>query len=77
MPDPAGRPATSGVSHLGLSVTDLDRSVAFYGDVLGAVIVRSPFPGTSASFSGRMAILALVERGQIVEGLADIGMTRR
>ena len=40
-------------------MTDLDRSVAFYCDLLGAVMVRPPFPGTSPSFSGRMAILML------------------
>jgi glyoxylase I family protein len=47
------------MSHLGLSVTDLDRSVEFYCDVLGGLMVRPPFAGTSPSFSGRMAIVLL------------------
>jgi glyoxylase I family protein len=50
------RPA--GLSHLGLSVTDLDRSVAFYRDVLGARVVRPPSSGDNPSFAGRMAIIA-------------------
>jgi len=44
-------------------VTDLDRSVAFYCDVLGALVVRPPFPGTSPSFLGRMAIVMLGSMG--------------
>jgi glyoxylase I family protein len=35
----------------------LDRSIAWYCDVLGAVVAREPFPGDRASFSGRMAVL--------------------
>ena len=30
---------THGVSHLGIGVRDLDRTIAFYGDVLGFVLV--------------------------------------
>jgi glyoxylase I family protein len=48
---------SSGVQHLGLSVSDLDRSVAFYCDVLGAVLVRPPYPGERSSFDGHMALV--------------------
>ena len=44
---------------MGLSVRDLDRSIRFYCDVLGATLIREPFDGDSPSFSGRMAIVAL------------------
>jgi glyoxylase I family protein len=47
------------VSHVGLSVADLDRSMSFYRDALGALVVRPPFGGDRAPFSGRMAILML------------------
>jgi glyoxylase I family protein len=58
-----GRPAQLGVHHIGLSVTDLERSVAFYCDVLGAEVV---FPIHEAhNFSGRRAALSL--GGQILD----------
>jgi glyoxylase I family protein len=57
MTQEAGRPRQSGFSHLGLSVTDLDRSIAWYCDVLGAVVTRGPFPGDRAPFSGLTANL--------------------
>jgi glyoxylase I family protein len=53
------RPAVAGVNHVGTSVTDLERSIRFYCDVLGATVVREPYSGDRASFSGRIAILAL------------------
>jgi glyoxylase I family protein len=53
------RPAQIGLSHVGLSVADLDRSVRFYCDVLGAAMVQPPCGGFSEFFSGRMAILLL------------------
>jgi glyoxylase I family protein len=59
MPKNETGPQQSGVSHVGLSVTDLDRSLSFYRDVLGALLVRAPFGGDRAAFSGRMAILML------------------
>jgi len=59
MVDDVGRPQQSGVSHLGLSVTDLDRSISFYCDVLGALLVRPAFNGDRPPFSGRTAILML------------------
>ena len=52
------RPAIAGVNHVGISVTDLERSIRFYCDVLGAAMVRKPFGG-DRGFSGRMAVLAL------------------
>jgi glyoxylase I family protein len=55
----ADRPQVAGVHHLGLSVTDLDRSTAFYCDVLGAHLVRAPYDGDNQAFSGRMAIVGL------------------
>jgi glyoxylase I family protein len=56
-------PRLRGVHHLGLSVRDLDRSIAFYCDVLGAVLARPPYEGESPAFSGRMAIVALGATG--------------
>jgi catechol 2,3-dioxygenase-like lactoylglutathione lyase family enzyme len=59
MKDDLARPLVSGISHLGLSVTDLDRSIAFYRDVLGAVLVRAPYDGDNPSFSGHLALIKL------------------
>ena len=53
------RPSIAGVNHVGISVTNLERSIRFYCDVLGAVIIREPYGGERAAFSGRMAILVL------------------
>src|SRR5215469_12747558 len=54
-----GHPQIAGAHHMGLSVRDLDRSIRFYCDVLGAALFREPYDGDSPSFSGRMAIVAL------------------
>ena len=52
-----GRPAQLGVDHVGISVTDLERSMEFYCAVLGAEVV---FPlMDSHNFSGRRAVLSL------------------
>jgi len=40
-------------------VTNLQRSVRFYCDVVGADLLVGPNDGTSPSFTGRMAILSL------------------
>lgn|SRR5262245_15962300 len=56
-------PPLAGVSHLGFSVTDIDRSIAFYCDVLGGTLVRAPYDGESPSFSGRMALVMLGSNG--------------
>lgn len=56
-------PHLRGAHHLAFSVTDLERSIAFYCDVLGAALVRPPFDGESPAFSGRMAIVALGATG--------------
>jgi len=53
------RPRIAGMNHVGISVTNLERSIRFYCDVLGAAMVRQPYGGERAAFSGRMAILAL------------------
>jgi glyoxylase I family protein len=58
MVDGVDRPQLSGVDHVGLSVTDLDRSISFYRDELGALVTVPPFEGYRG-FSGRMAILLL------------------
>jgi glyoxylase I family protein len=53
------RPRLAGLHHLGISVTDLERSMRFYRDVVGADLLVGPHDGTSPSFLGRMAILTL------------------
>jgi glyoxylase I family protein len=55
MPDRRRPVAETGVSHIGLSVTDLDRSIAFYVDVLGAQLLRPPYDSDRGSF--RMAVV--------------------
>src|ERR1700752_2918581 len=54
-----GRPRLAGLHHLGISVANLERSVRFYRDVVGADLLVGPNDGTSPSFVGRMAILSL------------------
>jgi glyoxylase I family protein len=54
-----GRPRLAGLHHLGISVANLERSVRFYRDVVGADLLVGPNDGTSPSFAGRMAILSL------------------
>lgn len=53
------RPHQVDLSHLGLSVSDLERSINFYCDVLGATLARKPYEGDSSAFSGRMALVIL------------------
>ena len=60
-----GRPRLAGLHHLGISVANLDQSLRFYCDVLGAKVVVGPHDGTSPSFVGQMAILRL--GGQILD----------
>lgn len=47
--------AIRGVSHLSLSVRDLDRSLAFYRDVLRLPVLQGPTDGVV--FKGRQAML--------------------
>jgi glyoxylase I family protein len=56
--DGVDRPEPSGVDHVGLSVTDLDRSISFYCDELGALVFLPPFEGFRG-FAGRMAVVLL------------------
>lgn len=44
-----------GISHVSLSVTDLDRSLSFYRDVLDLDVLAEPYDGIV--FEGREAIL--------------------
>jgi catechol 2,3-dioxygenase-like lactoylglutathione lyase family enzyme len=53
------RPDPVGLSHLGLSVSNLERSISFYCDVLGATLARTPYEGDSPAFSGRMALVII------------------
>lgn len=53
------RPRLAGLHHLGISVINLERSVRFYCDVVGADLLVEPNEGTRPSFVGRMAILSL------------------
>ena len=53
------RPDPVGLSHLGLSVSNLERSIGFYCDVLGATLARTPYDGDSPAFSGRMALVII------------------
>lgn len=57
-------PPIAGISHLSLSVRDLERSLAFYRDVLGLTVFVEPFDGQV--FEGREVLLAA---GRIVVGL--------
>jgi glyoxylase I family protein len=57
MVDDIVRPQPSGLSHFGLSVTDLNKSINFYCDVLGAIVLRPPYNGER--FSGRMSLVTL------------------
>jgi glyoxylase I family protein len=68
------RPSQIGLGHFGLSVTDLDRSVEFYCEVLGATLVRPPYDGDRPSFSGRMALVQLGSNGlDLYEHAANSG----
>ena len=53
------RPDPVGLSHLGLSVSNLERSISFYCDVLGATLARTQYDGDSPAFSGRMAVVII------------------
>jgi len=55
MAQPQDPTEIKGVSHVSLSVTDLDRSLSFYRDVLGLEVFVEPFDGTA--FQGREALL--------------------
>jgi glyoxylase I family protein len=59
----SGHPRIGGAHHFGFSVRDLDRSIRFYCDVLGADLIRPPYAGDNPSFTGRMAIVGLGTTG--------------
>lgn len=59
---------------MGLSVSDLDRSIRFYCDVLGAAVIREPYDGDNSDFSGRIAIVSLGALGlDLIEHAANGG----
>jgi glyoxylase I family protein len=67
-------PQIPGAHHLGLSVRDLDRSVRFYRDVMGAALIKEPYDGDSPSSSGRIAIVRLGALGlDLIEHAANAG----
>jgi glyoxylase I family protein len=67
-------PRIGGAHHLGFSVRDLDRSIRFYCDVLGADLIRPPYAGDSSAFAGRMAIVGLGVTGlDLFEHAANAG----
>jgi catechol 2,3-dioxygenase-like lactoylglutathione lyase family enzyme len=45
-----------GFNHIGLSVRDLDRSIAFYRDLLGLAVLTEPFPFEGPMFSQVMGV---------------------
>ena len=56
------RPNLAGLHHLGVSVTNLERSLRFYCDVVGADVLVEPNDAaalSSPAFVGRAAILSL------------------
>lgn len=55
-----------GVSHLNLSVRNLDESLAFYRDVLGLPVLIEPFSGKA--FAGREVMMLA---GQVAIGLQE------
>jgi glyoxylase I family protein len=57
---PAG-PSTAEFDHYGISVTDLARSLEFYCDILGGVVVLPPHPVDEFSF--RRAVIWLGSMG--------------
>ncbi|MFN3007882.1 VOC family protein [Mycolicibacterium wolinskyi] len=61
------RPPLAGLHHFGLSVADLQRSIRFYCDVLGAAVLVADTPEgeDQRRFSGRAAILSL--GGQVLD----------
>lgn len=61
MDQTVGRPRQVGIHHLGLSVTDVERSTAFYCEVLGATVVRPPH--RSETFSGKRSIVRVGPNG--------------
>lgn len=48
-------PPVTGFVHVSLSVRDLDRSLAFYRDLVGLPVLAPPFEGTA--FEGREAMV--------------------
>ena len=54
-------PAFTGITHLCLSVRDLDASLAFYSDVLGLPVLMEPFEGEA--FEGREAMVLVGTTG--------------
>ena len=57
MSDASFPPAPLHLHHFGISVTDLDRSLEFYCEVLGAAVVLPP--NAADNFDGRRAVLML------------------
>ncbi|MDE2303578.1 MAG: VOC family protein [Sphingomonadales bacterium] len=58
-------------NHVGISVTDLDRSIAFYRDMLGLEPLGEPFPFAGPQFSEIMDIadvqgrMCMIARGNL------------
>ena len=46
----------TGLNHIGISITDLDRAISFYRDLMGLELITEPFPFEGPMFSSVMGL---------------------